>query len=237
MEPGGLAGVARVGVERRNGLKRKRGWSNGAGLLVFPDARGFFGDTETRSGFLRGEMIGLEGDILTRGGVIGCRTRPKSIPRTSAVDVEDETVLAVDVSDTLRSSSLTIFGGGRVATSDGTPSAAEGAIAVTESDILEVAQSVLVIGHSPARSVLRGSAIVDEGRTAAESSGSCSSISRGGDGVLANNMMSLSSLADSPTCDEFAVGIVAGGSAVFWLSLTMPEISNPKSLGMHLSDN
>jgi hypothetical protein len=109
MVPGAFAGLGRTGVEGRNGLKRKRGSSDGAGLLLLSIAKGFFNDTGARRGFFRGEIIGLEGEILRREGVIGCLTRPESIPRTSAADVEDETVLAVEVSDTLRGSAPSIF--------------------------------------------------------------------------------------------------------------------------------
>jgi len=110
MVPGAFAGVERIGVEGRNGLKRKRGSSDGAGLLLLPTAKGFFNDADTRRGFFRGEIIGLEGETLVRDGVIGCLTRPESIPRTSAADAEDETVLAVEVSDTLRGSAPSTFG-------------------------------------------------------------------------------------------------------------------------------
>jgi hypothetical protein len=238
MEPEGLAGVARMGVEGRNGLKRKRGWSDGGGLPVLPDAKGFFGDTEVRRGFFPGEMIDLEGAILARDGVIGCRTRPESMPRTSTVDVEDETVLAVDVSDTLRGSSPRTFGcigGANAAAHSG-----EGTIEVTEAGILGLAESALVIGDSPACVVLGSSAIVNEERTMATSSGNCPSISLVGGGGTANSAVHLFSLTDSSTSDGFAVGIAARGSvgsSVLWPSLTMPEISIPELLGMLLSHN
>lgn len=99
MLPGTRAGVCRTGVEGRNGLNRSRASSLGAvlpGVLTVVAVVGFRGETDTKTVFLRGEMMGLDGDRRADEGGMGWWIRPERIEATSAVDVADDTVRIED---------------------------------------------------------------------------------------------------------------------------------------------
>ena len=222
MELGAFAGVRRMGVEGRNGLKRKRGSSGGAaGLPTLPGAEDFFGDTEASRGFFLGEKTGLEGEILPRDGVIGCRTRPESIPRTSDADVEDETVLAVDVSDALRGSAPTFdrIGDEDVTTHGDVSSGIDGDTS-EETEAESSAQPASVVAASAACVAARGSFIVETESV----SSSCGGLV--GDEGTTDATVSSFPLTESLTCRRLAAGNLSRLSSAFGPSSTMsiPEL-------------